>query len=164
MEQRLRAACFYQEKEDDTSVTSVDSGPYGDTQARKNFSLRSTPRHPTGAPTSHRQGARKRTAVINSTAFLTWTPIFQGKCDLTLFGWKWHGDSQEVHLKMTWRLPNSSLRSFFPPQIIFLCVFIKRCTAYCRRHETYCSVTHFFRTWAAWRPFKGNSLIMQVLL
>lgn len=79
MEKRLRAACFYQEKEDETSVTSVDSGPYGDTQARKNFSLRSTPCHPTGAPTSHRQAARKRTAVINSTAFLTRTPIFQGK-------------------------------------------------------------------------------------
>lgn len=41
MEKRLRAACFYQEKEDKTSMTSVDSGPYGDTRARKNFSLRS---------------------------------------------------------------------------------------------------------------------------
>lgn len=30
MEKRLRAACFYQEKEDKTSVTSVDSGPHGD--------------------------------------------------------------------------------------------------------------------------------------
>lgn len=81
MEKRLRAACFYQEKEDES-----DSGPYGDTQARKNFSLRSTPCHPTGAPTSNRRGTRKRTAVINSTAFLTRTPIFQGKCNLTLFG------------------------------------------------------------------------------
>lgn len=81
MEKRLRAACFYQENEDET-----DSGPYGDTQARKNFSLRSTPCHPTGAPTSNRRGTRKRTAVINSTAFLTRTPTFQGKSDLTLFG------------------------------------------------------------------------------
>lgn len=64
--------------------------------------------------------------------------------DLTLFGWKRHGDSQEVHFEITWRLPNASLRSFLPPQIIFVCVFIKRCTAYCRRPETYCSVTHFF--------------------
>lgn len=39
MEKRLRAACFYQEKED---KTSVDSGPYVDTRARKNFSLRSS--------------------------------------------------------------------------------------------------------------------------
>jgi len=146
MEKRVRAACFYQEKEDETSV---DGGPFGDTQSRMNFSLRSTPCHPTGAPTSHRRGARKRTVVIKSTAFLTRTSIFQGKCDLTLFGWKWHGDSQEAHLKMTLRLPNTSLRSFSSPQVIFLCVFIKRCTAYCRRPETYCSVTHFFRTWAA---------------
>lgn len=42
MEKRLRAGCFYQEKEDKMSVASVDSGPYGDTRARKNFSLRSS--------------------------------------------------------------------------------------------------------------------------
>lgn len=70
MEKRVRAACFYQEKEDKTSVTSVDSGPHGDTRARQNFSLRSSYTEPyTGAPTSNRRGTRKRTAVRNPLHF-----------------------------------------------------------------------------------------------